>query len=105
MNHVLQRGTDFTDKDGLLLQIRELQRPTLRGHTHAAAVLAADPLDDNGVPRSRARAKRAAEQRWGRTRQQHHGATRLTSSHTSTAGPLHLWALLDRIYRVDLVGT
>ena len=71
---MLQRGTDLTDKDGLLLAIRELESPTLRGHAHAAAVLAADPLDEHGVPRSTAEAKRVAEQRWERTQQRRHEA-------------------------------
>ena len=44
------------------------------GHAAAAAVLAADPPDENGVPRSQAQAKRAADQRWGRTQQQRYVA-------------------------------
>ena len=61
---MLQRGTSYSDKDGLLPQIRELQLPALRAHAAAAAVLAANPLDDNGEPRRQAQAKRVAVQRW-----------------------------------------
>ena len=74
LHRMLQRGTGYGDNDGLFPEIRELQRLPPRGHAAAAAVLAADPLDSNGVPRRQARAQRAAEQRWGQSQHQRNEA-------------------------------
>ena len=65
LDKMLSAGTGYNDSDGLLPAIRALELPTSRANAHAAAVLAADPPDINGVPRSRARAKAVAKQRWG----------------------------------------
>ena len=78
LNLVLLRGTSFGEDDGLLLQIRELQRPQPRGHTAAAAVLAADPLNSNGVSRRQALAQCAAAQRWGQAQHQRHAVVQDT---------------------------
>ena len=117
LHRMLLRGTNHSDDDGLLLQIRALQLPRglvaagltvgmgraaereraanrnfgLRStsarldphrsarseadkHAAAAAVLAADPLDDNGESRRQAR---AAEQRANETRRQNHAVSQV----------------------------